>query len=143
MGVQIATVKKFFFLRQVAEGAKRTTSTLKEALIAAQAAVAVSTIMRGRLVVSQSGSGQSGSFEIGVAGKEWTQDNIAGLTEELIWVLDRTVEEGTPDSGTPDTTDALFAAMCENINAGNVPQFGVTQVMGDWTGLNFPATTMQ
>ncbi len=136
--VQIQNVKKFSILRQAAEGAKRTASTLRESLLAAQQAIAVSTIVRGRLTVSTSGSGQSASYEISAAGKEWTQDNLLGLSEELIWVCDHTIAQGVPDAAVNELIEALFAAMCQNYITGNLPQLAVTEEMGNWASLNYP-----
>jgi hypothetical protein len=110
--VYIQAVKKRGFLRQIAECAKRNSSTLKESLLAAQAAVFTANFQRGRLLVSTSGSGQSGSFEIGVQGKEFTQDNIFALFEELLEICDDIVNAGlAADTGTPTDTDVLSAEM--------------------------------
>lgn len=143
MGVQIQTVKKIGYLRQIAEGAKLTASTLKEALLAAQKGVYSPTFQKGRIVVSQSGSGQSGSFQMAGGGNDWTQDNIFGVIEEFIQLLDYTVAAGTPDAADADLIDALFAQMVENLNTGNVPQIGVRTQMGDFSGLNFPANSIR
>jgi len=110
--VYIQAVKKRGFLRQIAEGAKRSSLTLKESLLAAQAAVFTANFQKGRLLVSTSGSGQSGSFEIGVAGKEFTQDNVFGMLEEFLQVCDDTVNAGlAADTAIPADTDTLFAQM--------------------------------
>lgn len=143
MGIQIQAVKKCGFLRQLAEQAKAIPSALKPVLLAAQNGHFSGNFSRGRLTVSTSGAGQSGSFEISVNGKEWTQDNIFGLIEELIQLLDYTVDQGTLDGGTIAETDALFAQMLDNINTGNVPQIGIREQMGDFSGLNFPSTSLR
>jgi len=127
----------------MAEAAKGATSTLKAVLLAAQKGHFSNNFLRGRIMVSQSGSGQSGSFEIGMTGKEWTQDNVFGLIEELIQLLDYTVAQGTPDAADTDILDALFAQMVENLNTGNVPQTGIREQMGDFSGLNFPSTSLR
>jgi hypothetical protein len=133
--VYIQAVKKRGFLRQIAEGAKRNAATLKESLIAAQAQVFSANFQRGRLLVSTSGSGQSGSFEIGVQGKEFTQDNVFALFEELIEVLDAVVSAGLAvDSAAPADTDALFAVMCQDDRL-----VGITSQMTDVTSLNVPS----
>ena len=143
MAVQIQAVKKCGYLRQIAEGAKKTASTLKETLLAAQAGVNSPTFSKGRLVVSQSGSGQSGSFQMAGGGNDWTQDNIFGLIEEFIQLLDWTVDQGTPDAADAATIDALLAQMIENIQTGNVPQTSIRTQMGDFSGLNFPANAIR
>ncbi len=143
MGVAIQTVKKCGFLRQIAEGAKKGTNKLRECLLAAQSAVNSPSFQKGRIVISQSGSGQAGSFQIGTPGQEWTQDNILGLLEELIQLLDYTVAQGGTDGTDAATIDALFALMVDNLNTGNVPQIGITQQMGDFSGLNFPSTSLR
>jgi hypothetical protein len=142
VAVQIQSIKKCGFLRQIAEGAKLAASTLKEALLAAQKGHFVSTFARGRLVVSQSGSGQSGSFEVSMNGKEWTQDNVFGLIEELIQMLDACVARGVPDAADPDIINTLFEALKDDINSGFYPQSGVTEQMGDFSGLNFHGTAV-
>lgn len=134
--VPIAAIKKRGFLRQIAEGAKRSAATLKEALLAAQTGKFTANFQQGRLLVSTSGSGQSGSFEIGVQGKEWTQDNIFALTEQLLEILEFTVaQEIAIDGPDPGTIDALFAAMCANESLQ-----GITEQLGDFSGLNWPAS---
>lgn len=106
-------------------------------MAAAQSGHFVNTFQRGRLVVSTSGSGQSGSFEIGIQGKEWTQDNVFGLIEELFQMIE--LVDGTlyPDDADPAHTDALRALLAENIMMGNVPS-GVTSIGGDFTLLYIP-----
>jgi len=100
------------FLRQVAEQAKAQTATLREALISAQAYVMGESFRQGKILINTSGSGQSGSFEIGVTGKAWTQENVAALTEQLINVLDDCVSSGVaPDAADAATIDALVTAM--------------------------------
>lgn len=129
-------VKKRGFLRQMAEQAKRTASTLKETLVAAQGGHFVSTFQRGRLVVSQSGAGQSGSFEMGVTGKEWTQDNVFALIEELIELCDFTIaSQALTDDGTPANTDTLMQAMF----ADDMLQ-GIRSSLGDFTSLRITST---
>ncbi len=133
--VPIGAIKKRGFLRQIAERAKSSAQTLREALLATQRGRFTVNMEGGRLLVSTSGSGQSGSFEIGVQGKEWTQDNVFGLIEQLIEVLDDTVTDEIAIDG-PDlaTIDALFAAMCLDDRLRRI-----SQQQGDFTSLNFPA----
>jgi hypothetical protein len=143
VAVAIQSIKKCGFLRQMVQQAKTSASTLAETLLAAATGHFVPTFARGRLVVSQSGSGQSGSFEIGMTGKEWTQDNIFALIEELQQMLAARVADtdaGTPDSSDPTLLDALQAGLIADINAGLFPQSGVTRQMIDVSGLNWPAT---
>jgi len=142
VAVQIQAIKKCGFVRQIAQQAINSASTLKDALIAAQTGHFVNTFARGRLVVSNSGGGQSGSFEISMPGKEWTQDNVFGLIEELIQMVDARVAAGTPDSSDPDLLNEMLAALIQDINAGLFPQSGVRQQMVDVSSLNFPATAL-
>lgn len=114
--------------------------TLGEALLAAQTGHFVNTFQRGRLVVSNSGSGQSGSFEISMPGKEWTQDNVFGLIEELIQMLEARITAGSTDDGS--TLDTLLAQLIADINAGLFPDSGISEQMGDFSGLNYPATSI-
>ena len=137
-GVRIATVKKLGLLRQIAEGAKGAASALKDALLAAQAAIInAPTFRSGRIVVSQSGSGQSGSFQIGFVGAEWTPENVAGLTEELLQLVEQcTVRDGMTDDGNPENTEVLRLAIVGFYNSGDVPEYGIRSQMGDFSMLN-------
>lgn len=136
--IEIQSVKKRGFLRQLCEAAKKNSDTLHDTLVAAQAAVNSPTFQKGRIVLSQSGSGQSGSF-IHMAGQEWTQDNIFGLCEEFLELLYfytnlNTAAPLLPDDAQPASTDALFRAMITDDELA-----GVTSQLGDWTGLNVPS----
>jgi hypothetical protein len=133
--VYIQAVKKRGFLRQIAEGAKRAAASLKESLVAGQANCFSANFQRGRLLVSTSGSGQSGSFEIAVQGKEFTQDNVFALFEELIEVLDDVIAQGLgADTAQPADTDALVAVMFNDDRLR-----GIRSEMGDYTSLNVPS----
>ena len=131
--IEIQSVKKRGYLRQLAEGAKATSSTLKETLLAAQAAVFAPSFKMGRIVVSNSGGGQSGSFQMSGTGNDWTQDNIFGMIEEFLGLLESLDAATYPDDGDKAHTDALFQAMSADDSFS-----GITQQLGDWTGLNFP-----
>jgi hypothetical protein len=136
-GVQIQAIKKCGYLRQIAEGAKAIASTLKDAILAAQRSVYSPTFQKGRIVVSQSGSGQAGSFQMAGMGNDWTQDNIFGLLEEFLQMVEAADPVLYPDDSDPAHTDALRAQIAGNIMAGNVPQ-GVRQTQGDFTLINIP-----
>jgi hypothetical protein len=142
VAVQIQAIKKCGFLRQMVAQARAAAATLSETLLAAQSGHFVNTFQRGRLVVSQQGGGQSGSFEIGMQGKEWTQDNVFGLVEELLQMLEARIAAGTPDGSADPELATIQAALIQDINAGLFPQSGVTQQLGDFSGLNFPATSI-
>lgn len=131
MGIQIHSLKKRGFLRQIAEGAKRGSMPLREALVAAQGNIFTPTFQKGRIVISNSGSGQSHSFEIGVSGKEFTQDNVFGMLEEFIELLDETVSDSITDGGTQAETDALLSAMFDDSS-----MIGITEQHGDFSMLN-------
>lgn len=139
--IRIQSVKRRAFLNQVAAGAISSNSTLTAALTAVQGQCFSPTFQKGRVVVSQSGSGQSGSFQMSVSGAEWTPDNIFGLTQELIELIPVTIANAllaSPpvtlvDDGTQ--TAALVAAMNQDDSLQ-----GVTQQMGDFTSLRFPVT---
>lgn len=137
MAIFIQAVKKCAYLRQIAEGAKATSSTLAQAILSAQGEVYSPTFQKGRIVVSQSGSGQSGSFQISGSGNDWTQDNIFGLCEELLQMLDAADPVLLPDDGLPAHVDALRQTLAQNIMAGNVPD-AVRQTGGDFTLLFLP-----
>jgi len=130
--VQIQAVKKRGFLRQVAERAKKSALTLRETLLAVQGGQFSSTFQGGKILSSTSGSGQSGSFELSLQGKEWTPDNVFGLTEELIELLDATVSDSIPDAADEAAINLLFLAMITDDSLR-----GVTQFQNDYTGLRF------
>lgn len=135
--VRILATKKCFYLRQITEGAKTTSSTVRAALLAAQAAVFLPSFKNGRIVVSNSGGGQSGSFQMAGAGNEWTQDNIAGMLEEFLQMLEAADPVLLPDDADPTHTEAIRDNLAQNIMAGNVPE-GVTHMGGDFTLIGFP-----
>jgi len=108
--VAIPGALKRAFLRQIAEGAKATAYTLREALVAVQGEIFGPSFRTGKILINTSGSGQSGSFEIGVTGKSWTQENVAALTEQLITVCDDCVAAGVAVDDTT-ATDALVTQM--------------------------------
>lgn len=132
MSVYIQAVKKRGFLRQIAERAKKSALTLKETLLAVQGGQFSNTFQGGKILASTSGSGQSGSFEIWLQGKEWTPDNVFGLTEELIELCEQKLTDGVADD-----VDTLFAAMMTD-----EALHGIRQQMGDFSGLNYPATSL-
>ena len=137
--ILIQSVKRRAFLNQVAAGAIATGITLTAALTAAQTQIYSPTFAKGRVVVSQSGSGQSGSFAITPpsAGGEWSQENLFGLTQELIELIQTVINNGSftgQDDGQPGSTSALMAIMVEDDSL-----YGVTQQQGDWTSLNVPS----
>ena len=134
--IAIQAVKKRAFLNQVTAGAVATQARLADALLAVQTQINSPTFAKGRIVVSQSGSGQSGSFQIGLPGVEWTQDNIFGLTQELIELCAFTrADQSLADDGSETATRALAAAMM----ADDLLQ-GVREQRGDYTGIRFPVT---
>lgn len=130
-GIRIQSVKKRGFLRQIVEGARSASLTLKAALLNAQSSVFSPTFKTGRIVISQSGAGQSGSFLMPGDTVEWSQDNVFGLIEELLELHDTVVAGGT----SADDLDALFNAMCADDS-----MIGVRSSMGDFTTLRFPVT---
>lgn len=88
--------------------------------------------------MSQSGSGQSGSFQVTPpsSGGQWNQENIFGLTQELIELIATVIANGSFAYGNDDGshTNDLVAAMVEDDSL-----YGVTQQQGDWTSLNVPS----
>jgi hypothetical protein len=127
---EIGASKRRGFLRQIVEGAKASNTPLKQALLSAQASVNSPTFRQGRIVINQSGSGQSGSFQIPGNSVEWSQPNVYGMIEELIELLESVLtSSGIADDGT--TQDALFAEM---LNDDSTRQ--IRQQMGDFSMLN-------
>lgn len=143
MAVRIQSIKKCGFLRAIVRQAIASASTLKDTLAAAADGMFVNTsFAKGKLMVSNSGGGQSGSFEISLPDKEWTQENVFALIEELTQMTDTRIAAGSTDDGQPASTNALLAALIQDINAGLFPQSGVRTQIGDFSGLNFPATQL-
>ena len=134
VGNRISALKARGFLRQITEGARKASLPLRESLLSAQSSVYSPTFAKGRIVVSQSGSGQSGSFQIGISGVEWTQDNVFGLLEELIELHDAVAADAANPVDQTDL-DAMFAAMCSD-----AVMMGVRSSMGDFTALRYPVT---
>ena len=141
--VRIQSIKKRGFLNQVSAGAIAATIPLTDALTQVQSQVFGQSFRQGKIVISQSGSGQSGSYQMSLAGQEWSQDNIFGLTQELIELIPLTIANallGTPpvtmvDDGQKASTQALVAAMNQDDSL-----LGVTEQHGDFTSLRFPVT---
>ncbi len=129
--IRIQSETKRAILRQIAKGAKDSTTSLKDALIAVQGKATDASFLTGRLLISTSGNGQSASFQISTAG--FTQDVFVGLTEELINILEDAVANGASEDAAQ--IDALFMAMC-----GDDRLQGVRVQHGDFTSLRFPVT---
>ena len=125
--IRIQSEIKRALLRQIVEGAKKAATTVKDALIATQAAATDSSFKKGRILVSTSGNGQSASFQIASSG--YSQEVFVGLTEEFINVLDDSVTAGAPDTDAT-TANALFSAMCADDRL-----MGIREQHGDWTSL--------
>lgn len=146
--IQIQSVKERGVLRQICQGAIKTGTPLQQALLNFQSAIYGPAFQKGRIIVHQSGSGQSSSFQIGGDGSEWTQDNLFGFSEELLGLYDGILNNfwqtgpfllpnGDPipnDDGSPPATNAWMQAMFLDDSLA-----GQTQQMGDWTGLNVPS----
>ena len=139
--IQIQSVLKRAFLRQLVLGSIQTGVSLLVTFQNAQGAVNSPTFQKGRIVVHQSGSGQSGSFQTGFAGAQWTQENVFGLIEEFIdlyfYLINFNQTNGTPlpaDNGQEANSMAIFEAMRQDDSLA-----GITEQMGDWTGLNVPS----
>lgn len=139
--IQIQSVLKRSFLRQLVQGAINTGTSLTVTFLNAATAVNSPTWQKGRIVVHQSGSGQSGSFSAGYAGAQWTQENVFGLMEEFQQILSDAQANSIVnppqlpnDDGTPANSQALYAAMLTDDSLT-----GVTQQLGDWTSLNVPS----
>lgn len=137
MGIQIQAVTKCFFLRQIAEGAKTTTSNLADATVALQSLVCSPSFKTGKVVISQSGSGQSGSYLMPSGDNAWTPANIGGLCEELLMMIEAADPVLLPDDADPANTEALRKNIAANIMAGNVPD-AVRSTGGDFTLLFLP-----
>lgn len=123
------------FLRQFSQGAINGPATLSDTLVAAQAGIFTPNFQRGRLMVSTSGAGQHGSFEIGMVGKQFTQESVFAMVEQFLEILADVTGQGLAvDSGNPPDTQNLFTVMCQDDRL-----VGVRTQMGDWTSLNVPS----
>jgi enoyl reductase-like protein len=137
--VSIAAIKKRGFLDEIASGAKLSGQTLQESIRATKSAIGQSkTFQQGRIIVNTSGNGQSGSFEIGIPGKEITQDNVFAMLQEFLEILRDVITAGGIDSADPAAIDTLYAQMCDDDRLR-----GIRRQMGDFSGLNFPATSLR
>jgi len=136
--VYIQAIKKRGILRQIVEGgAIPGKLKVREALLAFQGAIYSPSFKQGRVVASSSGNGQSASFEIGLQGKEYTQDNVFGLSEELFDILEDTLgnSPGLVDDGSEAGSRAVLAAMKYDDRLQSVNRKGT-----DFTLLGFPQT---
>jgi len=130
------------FLNQLCEGAKRSSATLRETFLAFQAQIYTPSFSRGKITINTSGSGQSVGFEIGVSGKQFTQENVFAFTSELLRMLAFALADTTAslaDDATQTGTDALYQYISNLIFQGGLP-VGVTEQLGDFSNLNTYAT---
>lgn len=88
----------------------------------------------GRLLVSTSGSGQSGSFEVWAIGKEFTQDNVFALIQELYEVLVTTLanDSSLSDNGEQANSDAIYLAMCGDQRLTTINETGTDVTLIGW-----------
>jgi hypothetical protein len=112
-------------LRQILlVGAIATGSTVFQALLGFQSAVNEQNFQKGRQYVSTSGNQQHASYQMVSGSSEWTQTNVAKLSEEYFDILERTLYSqntanaaaGLPalvDDGTTPNTTAIFNAMLQ------------------------------
>lgn len=128
--VYIRAINKRAILRQIVEGAVAAKQKLSEALLAFQSAIYSPSFRQGRVIISTAAHGQSAAFEIGLQGKEYTQENVFALSEEFFDILEAA---GLADDGEEVTTRALFAAMRNDDRLQTVNRRGT-----DFTLLNFP-----
>lgn len=133
--VRIPSINKRDFLDEIAQGAKLSSSTLEEAIRAVKIAVHTKTYQQGKIIVSTSGSGQSGSFEINSL---WNPVTVKGMLQEFLEILRDVKAAGAIDSADPDAIDTLYTTMCEDDRLR-----GIRRHMGDFSGLNFPATSLR
>ena len=131
--VRIQSEIKRGFLRQIVAGAKRNAATINESLLNFQASIYTPNFAKGKILVSTSGSGQQGSFEIGVAGKQFTQENVFAMSEEFFIIYAAALAYNTDltDSGQSADSDAIFNAMLSDDVLNSV-----TEQLGDWSQLN-------
>ena len=137
MAIQIQAVKKVAYFEDIADDALASASTLQEAISARRRQVFSQTLKAGKLVISQSGSGQSGSYQMSGNDNVWTPDNILGMVQEFLIMVRAADPVLYPDDADPANTRNLRDYISANIMAGNVPD-GVRQTQGDFTLLYLP-----
>ena len=139
--IQVQSVLKRAFLDDIVQAAIKSSTPLLQSFRNAKQSVNSPTFSKGRIVIHQSGSGQSGAYQAGFSGAQWTQENVYGMLQEYIdlyyAVISQNEQVGTPlptDDGNEANTNAIFAAMRVDDSLQ-----GVTSQSGDWTGLNVPS----
>jgi hypothetical protein len=135
---QIQAEIKRAILRQIAEGAKKTASTFKDALLGFQSAITDQpSFRRGKILVSTSGSGQSSSFQINAVGSQLSTENWVAMSEEFFDILDDTLGSfALTDDGSPGATDTILTAMKQDARL-----YGVTAAGLDVTLIGMPGGT--
>jgi hypothetical protein len=135
--IYIQAVKKRGILRQIVEGCIAGKLKVREALLAFQQAIYSPSFKQGRVIMNTSGNGQSASFEIGMQGKEYTQDNVFGVSEEFFDILDNALANGPGclDDGSEKSSRAIFEAMKADDRLQTV-----NRRSSDFTLLGFPQT---
>ena len=133
--VYIQSEIKRGILRQIAAGAANSGNTLYQSLLTAQGSVYSPSFAKGKIISSFGGNGQSGSYEIGISAKGFTQENVFAMLEQFLEVLASVIAAGLGiDSGNQSDTQNLFTVMCQDDRLA-----GVRTEMGDWTSLNIPS----
>lgn len=136
--VRIQSELKRFVLRFTVEDAKAAGNTLREQLLAEGKLLRQPSLRQGKQIISTSGSGQSASIQIP---QQWTQvspENQMALLEEFFEVLDAVIALGTPDASDSAGLDTLYTAMVDDDRLR-----GIRQQHGDFSGLNYPATSVR
>lgn len=135
--IYLQAIKKRGILRQIVEGGIAGKLKVREALLAFQTAIYSPSFKQGRVIMNTSGNGQSASFEIGMQGKEYTQDNVFGVSEEFFDILDNALANGPGclDDGLEESSRAIFEAMKADDRLQTV-----NRRSSDFTLLGFPQT---
>lgn len=136
--IYIQAIKKRGILRQIVEaGAVPSKLTVREALLNFQSAINSPSFATGRIVMNTSGNGQSASFEMGLQGKEYTLENVFGLSEEFFGIYEAALANnpGLVDDGSEGQSRAIAAAMRDDDRLQTVNRRGA-----DVTLLGFPQT---
>lgn len=133
--VYIQALKRRAFLRQIVEGAIAGATTVGASLLAFQTSITSDSFKRGRIIVSTSGGGQSASFELGVQGKEFTQDNVLAMSEQFFDILSDALTYNTAltDDGNETSSRAILAQMMADDRLQTV-----TRRAADFGMLNWP-----
>ena len=138
--VRIQSEIKRGFLRQIYAACAPTATYLGDALVNFQNQIFSPNFQRGRLLLSTSGSGQSGSFVMPNLGAQFTQDQIFAMAEEFCQIYTDVVaalKAATPGFDPKADDDTSEPTVFNTMLLDDRLQ-GVRREQGDHTLIRFP-----